>query len=98
MPDAWRYDSGCDDNPGAGLNEERIRRTGPGDAPNEEGRFAFGAALVELVGNLAIDLGLLRVQDEVFHFPLDLPDAQAVGQGGEDFVRFAQQVGGHGAV
>lgn len=36
MHDARRHDSGRNDNPGAELNEERIGRTGRGDAPDEE--------------------------------------------------------------
>ncbi len=49
--------------------------------------FAVGTALVQLRGNFAVTFRFQVAKGEVFQFPLELPDAQAVGNRGEDVNR-----------
>ena len=53
--------------------------------------FALGALLVEQPGHAAVGVGLQKTKSQVFQLPLDLPDAQAVGQWCKNLQRFSRQ-------
>ena len=74
-----------------GIHAQRAQRFFNKGAALFQRGFALGAALFQHVGNVPVHLRLLRAKDQVFHFPLDLPDAQPVGQRRENLVRLAQQ-------
>ncbi len=57
--------------------------------------FTFGPFFVQQSGHLAVDVGLQKTKGQVFHLPLDLPDAQAVGQRREHLQRLLRQTGRH---
>jgi hypothetical protein len=46
--------------------------------------FAFCAFEFQQTGHFFVDRWLEHAKCQVFHFPFDLPDAQAIGQGGKD--------------
>ena len=53
--------------------------------------FALDAFFVEQLRHFFVGLGLQKTEGQVFDFPLDLPNAQAVGQWREDVQRLAGQ-------
>ena len=60
----------------------------PGDGVGDE-LFAFGTLLVDLLGNLLVQIGLQEAERQVFQFPLQFPDAKAIGQRRVQVERFA---------
>ena len=54
--------------------------------------LAIEPALVEQPGDLLVGLGLERAQREVFELPLELPDAEPVGERREQILRFARRL------
>ena len=57
--------------------------------------LAFGALLVEHARDLPVGVGLGETERQVLQLPLDLPDAQAVGQRREHLQGFTRQAGRH---
>ncbi len=51
-------------------------------------RFAVRAFFLELIGDLLVFFRVEVAEAQVFEFPLDLPDAEAVGERGKDVERF----------
>jgi len=49
---------------------------------------ALGALLVEHLGDALVGLGLDEAEREILDLPFDLPDAEPVGERGEDVDRF----------
>ena len=52
--------------------------------------FALDAFFIQHARHLFVGVGLQKAEGQVFHFPLDLPNAQAVGQGGKHMQRFGR--------
>ena len=50
--------------------------------------FPVHATLVDFLGDFPVFLRIQVPEAQIFQFPLDLPDAQPVGQRGEDFQSF----------
>jgi hypothetical protein len=53
--------------------------------------FALQALFMQAFGDVAVGIGHEEAKGQVFEFPLDLPDAQAVGQGRKHLQGFAGQ-------
>ncbi len=53
--------------------------------------FALDTLFVEQARDLLVGFRLQEAEGQVFHLPLDLPDAQAVGQRREHLQRLARQ-------
>ena len=53
--------------------------------------FALDAPLVQFAGDVFVNLGLHQAERQVFHLPLDLPDAQTIRQRGIDLHAFSQK-------
>jgi hypothetical protein len=60
-----------------------------GDGIGDE-LLALAALLVELLGDLLVGIGMQEAEREVFQFPLQFPDAEAVGERRIEFQRFAR--------
>ena len=52
---------------------------------------AFVASFLQRTGNFEVSVGLYITKSQVFQFPFELPDAQAVCQRRIDFARFERQ-------
>jgi len=52
--------------------------------------FALAALLVQMTGNVLVDLGVEETEGQVFQFPLQLPDAEPVGQRRIELERLAR--------
>ena len=53
--------------------------------------FAQGPLFVKLTRHLLVDIRLQKAERQVFHFPLELPDAQPVGQRRKHMQRLVRQ-------
>jgi hypothetical protein len=58
-------------------------------------QFTLQALLVQRAGQRVVGLGFEEAEGQVFQLPLDLPDAQPVGQRGEHLARLQRHLGGH---
>ena len=74
-----------------GLQAERAQVGGELLARGVHALLAFGPLLVEQPRDLPVALGLQEAEGQVLQLPLDLPDAQPVGQRREDLHRLAGQ-------
>jgi len=57
--------------------------------------LALSALLIQQAGDLAVSVRLQKPKGQVLHLPFDLPNAEAVGQGGEHMQRLVGQTVGH---
>ena len=57
------------------------------DGSRNEG-LALKALFIELAGNFLVDIGMQEAEREVFELPFQLPNPQAIGQGGQEFECF----------
>ncbi len=62
-------------------------------AERDDAGLALHAALVQQPGDAAVLVGLEEAERQVLQLPLDLPDAQPVGQGREHLLRLSSQLG-----
>ena len=58
--------------------------------------LALGALFIQQARHLAVGIRFQETKSQVFHFPLDLPNAQAIGQRGKHMQRLMGQAIGHG--
>ncbi|MNS54654.1 hypothetical protein D3C72_874610 [compost metagenome] len=73
----------------AGLGQRRLQAV---DGAGDEG-LALNPFFFQQAGDLLVAVRLQEAERQVFHFPFDLPDAQAVCQRGIQVQRFAGEVG-----
>ena len=74
------------------VDTDRLQfRTYAGDGIADE-LFALAALLVEHPGDFLVDVRVQETEGEVFQFPLQFPDAEAVGQRRVEFERLARHL------